>query len=499
MIKKQRVLIITLAVCFVVMLAAYFAVVRPLTERTEETDEPLSTVPGELIDGGGTMYRMFPQIESGNIQSIEVHNESGSFTFSYSKTTGDFVLDGFDGIPYDKQKFSEMVASAGGGVAMDKITDDATEEQLTQYGFTGDDKCQAYYTLTTRTGEKRTVRYGYKLVTGGAYYAMFEGRNTIYVVSSTVGDTLLAPVENMITPLLTAGVDVASSMYIDNFTIKRGGEDFLVCRNKTKEELALEGSSAMAEAVTVTPAGGYLMSMDYSSVLQSLATFQGESVVAVGLTEENFEEYGLSDSPYEISYEYDGFKFKLTVSEPVDGYCYVASNMFGIIAKVPEASLDFLKWEYLNWISPQFVTSNIKTVDKISVTFDGVDEVFDLTHFPNDENRLSVIGKNCGEVSDVTSFRNFYMKLLASRVMGYAPEDIDVNDYDCMLRFTLTFEAVPGEEPVENEYAFYQYSTGRCYMTVNGEGEFYVYDDTVNDMIDSVTNIINREPVDSPI
>lgn len=498
MIQKQRVLIITLAVCFAAMLAAYFIIVRPLTSEPDETDEPPSTVAGEGIVYDG-MYTMYPSVDEANVKSIEVHNENGSYKFSYDNDTGEFALDGHKGISYDKQKLTELIVGAGQALAINKITDSPTEEQLVEYGFKGEDAAGSYYILTTKNGAEYRVNYGKKLITGGAYYARYEGRDTVYIVSAEIENTILAPVEAMITPLLTGGVDVKSSMYINNFTIRHYGEDFLVCRNRTKDELALINSSAMAEAITLFPTEGYVMSMDYSTTLQTLATFVGDSVVAIEITDENLEKYGLKDKPYEISYEYDGFKFELTASEPVDGYYYVASSMFNIIAKVNEASLEFLKWDYLKWISPQFMSMPILTVDKVGVVCDGVDEVFDLTHYPNDDVNMTVIGKNCGQITDIESFRSFYTRMLGAKVMGYAPEDIDPDNYECLLKLTVTSLPTSKDTVIVNEYAFYRYSGGRCLITVNGEGLFYVFDDTVLELIDNVKAIINREPVSSPL
>lgn len=490
MIKQQRILIIVFVVAFAALLAAYFIVIRPLTTADETTAAPLTPDQGEEVENGDRLL-MFPRTDRDNIQSIEVHNEYGTYTFSYNAAVGDFQILGYETLSYDQNKFAKLVVSAGYPLTIERISEKATDEQLVEYGFKGEDASPSHFTLTTRTGEKHTVLIGRKLLTGAAYYAMYDGRDTIYAVTSEIEDTLLAPVEGMIMPMLTAGVPLSSYYMIDNFSIKHYGEDYLICRNKTKEELSSTSSGAFAEAITVMPEG-YVLSMYYDQTLESLATYQGESVAAVGLTDEHLEEFGLKDKPYEISYEYDGFKFELVASEPKDGYYYVATSMFGIIVKVPEEDFAFLKWDYLRWIDPLFISFNIQNIDTLSIESESVNEVFELRHRPNDTPNLTVVGKNSGEVRDIDNFRQFYLTLLYSRLEDYAPEDVKPDESMCILK--LRIKLLGG---AETEYGFYRYSGGRCLLTINGEGEFYVYDDNVQKIIGDADKVMKGLPVDA--
>lgn len=490
MIKQQRILIIALVACFAVFVAAYFIVVRPLIQDPENTPETVTPEVGEEVVFNSTIM-MFPQVPKNNISSIEIKNEHGGYTLKYNETVDDFTIVGYESLAFSSTKFSELVVAAGYPITIRKLTDKATETELREYGFEGEDSVSASYTLTTRTGVTHTVYIGHKLVTGGAYYAMYKGRDAIYVITSEIEGTLLAPVEDMVTPLLTAGVPLTTYYNIDNFAIKHYGEDYIVCRKKTADELETSGSTAIAEAVTVHPEG-YSMSMEYDTVLQTLASYEGESVAAIGLSKENLEKYGLSDEPYTISYEYDGFKFKLVASELTDGYYYVSTSMFNIIVKVPEADFAFLKWDHLGWIEPRYFNRSIRTVSEIDISGGDVKETFHFYHHPNDDPNLTVVGDNCGEIRDVTNFRGFYTTLLLSRLEDYAPEDVVPDESRLMLKYKVT--TTGGEV---TEYAFYRYSAGRCLLTINGEGEFYVYDDTVNKIISDADKAMKGIEIDA--
>ena len=116
---------------------------------------------------------------------------------------------------------------------MMKITDNATPEQMAEYGL---DDPQAYWILTTTTGEVYQVNVGDILVTAGGYYVALDGRETVYILSTTLADTILQPVEKMITPLLTAGMSQNDYFNADNFMIWHGEELYLRLTNADESE-----------------------------------------------------------------------------------------------------------------------------------------------------------------------------------------------------------------------------------------------------------------------
>ena len=91
MIKAQQRLIIVIAAVLVALIVAYFAVVRPVVNKTEEvTTEPLVTVEGEIAGANGR-YQLYEQVQRADMQSIEVVNEHGSYKFVRTED-GSFVI-----------------------------------------------------------------------------------------------------------------------------------------------------------------------------------------------------------------------------------------------------------------------------------------------------------------------------------------------------------------------------------------------------------------------
>ncbi len=490
MIKRQRILIIVLAAVFILAAAAYFIVIRPLTQNDDPEDTGIAVDPGEGTSGQRML--MFPRAERDDIESIEVTNTKGSYKFVYNDEIEDFELVGHETLAVNALMFARLVVSTGSTYVLAKVTDSVTDDELLQYGFKGDGAEPARFTVTLHNGTTHNVNVGKKVISGGGYYAMYEGRNAVYVLDANIEATVLAGVEDLLLPILTGGIEAGNYFYVDHFTIKHYGEDFLSCRNLTSEELSEMETTAQAQAITVIP-NGYSLSTNYDETLQMLVSCEGESVAAIGVTDEHLEEYGLKDEPYTISYDYNGFEFELTVSEPTeDGYYYVATKMFDLIVKVPAADFEFLSWGLLQWIEPYVFSRSISFVESIEIESDELTETFRFTHRPGDDPSLIVVGDECGQIRDIPNFREFYKTLLYTKIYDYAPEDVEVTEDDCVLKFTV--RTLGGNV---TEYAFYRYSTRRCLLKINGEGQFYLFFDTANKIISDAGKAISGEPIDS--
>ncbi len=481
-------MIAVLLVVFAALAATYFIVIRPMTRAEETTAETVTPDSGEseLYE----MLLMFPQVKREDMASIEVHNPTGTYKFVYSDKKRDFMLEGYEKVAYNAEKFSAFVISTGTTYALEKLSDHATEEELEDFGLS-EAADPAYYSITTKKGAVHTVKIGSQIISGGGYYAMYNDRDAIYVLSASFHETVLAPVEELLSPLLTGAIPTDEYYLIDNFKITRYGEEFLSCRNMTKTELSQEESNAIAKAITVNPAG-YSLSMYYNQTQQKLASYQGEAVASVDISKASLEKFGLSDEPYVISYDYKDFKFRLVASEPVDGYYYVLTSAFDVIVKVPEADFEFLRWDLLRWVESAVFSRGIAYVKDIAVTGGDINETFRLNHRPDDNPNLVVVGDVCGQIADVRNFREFYKTLLLVSIEGYAPEDALPKEENLIVKFTVTTNGGG-----VTEYGFYRYSTRRCLLTINGEGTFYVLSEMAEKVLSDAEKVMNGEPVDA--
>ena len=195
--------------------------------------EDLLTEGNEAVDYGFRLL-LFPHIEKANIRSLEVHNDTGSYTFARVNdlgeisNNGNFVILGSPLTTYSEELFAELHVSAGYTLSSQKINDPIKDEngQFTEYGLVPIENRErvledgtvetynytpAYYILTDTSGNKYKVIIGDCLVTGGGYYVQYvdmkDGKETprdaVYVLNKDIENSLLAPIEDYITPLIS--------------------------------------------------------------------------------------------------------------------------------------------------------------------------------------------------------------------------------------------------------------------------------------------------------
>ena len=508
MIKKQKQLIIILGVLFVVMVIAYFAVIRPLTAVEDDGTVTQELLPGEVqVTAKTTNIYIFDPLERSEIQSIEVTNEHGGYKV-YRDASDTFQLEGCPGLTFDPEIFSSLVVSSGTPTAMMRVATDLTPEQMAEYGL---DDPQASWTVTSTLGEKFTMYVGDALVTEGGYYVKYADRDAAYIVSNTLESTILQPAKVLLKPLLTAGMSQNDYFFADNFSVWHGEDLFVHIQRVPDDQKKNPDAITEIKMTYPLPEGGgdgvYYEANDnlYFQILYNFIALEGDSVECFMPTEEELEQYGLANPAYTIAYTFEDYQFFIFASEEQkDGTFYAASNLFGynIICKVSNEKLGWLSDDTFAWIFPTPFFVNITEVSRITLKNDTVDVDYRLTHNVSEEGNavLDVKEMNSGvEIpnAEVKNFREYYKTMLNITNQEYAllsAEDRQalISD-DSRLVLTMTYENTDGDE---YEYKFYEYyasstdklSTGKIFVVVNGAGEFY----TTNDLVDKVINDTSR-------
>lgn len=519
MMKKQKILIIVFASLFAVLTVLYFAVIKPLVSTGESEETKLELLDGEVkINDKLTNFYIFEPIERSSMQSIEVENEYGTYKI-YRDSSDKFQLDGYMGLTFNSEKFSSLVVTSGTPTAMMRVTAEPTEEELAEYGL---DKPQARWTVTTTTGEEFTMYVGGNLLTEGGYYVRYADRDAVYIMSNTLADTILSPVEVLIDPILLAGMSQNEYYMVDDFTVWHGEELFVHISRVPDSEKKDPSAITEVKMNYPLPEGGgadgdgtYYEANDnkYFQILYSFISLKGDSVVCFAPNEEELTEYGLSSPAYSVIYTFKDYTFVLFVSEKqADGSYYAVSNVLGYTA-VCSVSADTLGWledGAFKWIMSTPFFENIKDVSRITLKGSGIDVDYRLSHSTDaDENALlDVTEVNSGtEIpnKDVRNFREYYKTLLNITNQQYAElSDEDraalISDESKVI-LEMTYEKSDG---TVCEYKFYKYysasedklSSGKIFVTVNGTGEFYTTNDLVNKVINDTPRVLAGLDVD---
>ena len=490
MIKKQIIAIVIASVLIVAAVVVYYAVVKPLVEENgsvvEETPE---TLEGEEI-GSSNRFYMYSHLDRSEMASIEISNSSGTFKL-VNNENNEFHVDGYPGIALDDTLVASLVATCGSPLSKLRVTANASAEKLEEYGLKDP---SASWIITDKNGKQYKVYVGRKLLTGGGYYCAFAGRNSVYVLDTTLESTVLSPVENFVTPYIIFGIGESDFYTVDNFTVYRGKEKFISVGKVPVEEQ--NSPEALVENVLTYPAPYNPESEVYLNILLGYEAFKGDSTYKLGATAEDLAACGLDNPQYTVSFVYGGKTFYFLASEADEDNYYVVSGIYGdIISKISKKNLPYLEYDLLSWLSPYVFRRNITTISSVSVKSANVDETFHLVH-STDENgkaRIQVRTDSGHELvteSDTLNFRHYYSDLISLALKDYLPEEaspgVPMEEFladDANRTMTITCTTLNGFEYV---FDIYRYSTRRCAISVNGRFDFCMLNDVVK-LIESDT------------
>ena len=501
MIKKKKISAIIAAVLLVLLSIAYFAVVRPLVNGGTDS-ELLDLVDGEA-EGPNGRYLMFPQIEREGIEAIRVRNSHGEYAFvrDHSSEKNSFIIEGFKGVTFDDEKFSAIVVASGYTIARERVTREATPEDFDRYGLTDP---QASWTLTATDGTERTVNVGNRLVSGEGYYAALDGRDEcIYVLGTSLENSILQPVENFVSPMLCAGMSQESYYLADSFTILHDGEVFVSVKQRTKDEFT--NPEAQAETKLIYPEGYKTDDTFFFNVLAEFVSLSGEEAVYLGKDDSVGAKYGLDDPYYTIYFTYgDSIEYYIFVSElQDDGYYYAVSNLYDyqVIARCTADTFSFLEKDIDEWVDDYPIMYNITYVDEISVKAGEHSVDFKLNHGTDASGKptLTVEGTDGFSLSadEVYNFRQYYKVILSIQLGGNA--GLSDEEFDSLISDTgalmaeITFKMKDGTSV---KYEFRRYSTRRALMTCDGEGSFYVLADWIEKLSSDTDRLLRGIDID---
>ncbi len=532
--KKKRWIPI-LAVCAVVGLVLYYAVLKPMLQTAADAAAvpDINTWLNEQVESGmmteqertnlmnqgkcevlGSQNRilMFNHVEKANIQSVEVHNPHGTYTF-YRDSSDNFAILGAETTSYSKEMLSSLVVSSGYTLSMTRVSENC--DTMSEYGLAPEDQ-PSYYTLTTTSGVTHTVYIGDPIPTGAGYYCSYEDRPAVYVLDSSLASTLLADVRDLMTAVLAYSISSNNYYTITNFEMTKHGERFLEVDYLTDAERIQNASNSIWRMQY--PEGGYTpSSTTYDGMLQTFSSFIGNRVLEYNVlrtenaeddvTEEQvalLQQYGLAQPETTVSFDYTDPEQGYTVNIGLwfsalheNGTYYVYSWLTDIISEINAASYPWLSYDIIDFIDRPVFQMNINNVGKVEISGGAasagdIDGTVDADFRLNGEGQALIVNENnTGKTLDTQNFRQLYKTMLSIEIDGYTEDDTtDAEKLYATMKITTN-------AGVETEYKFYAYSTRRCFMTINGEGEFYVLRDQVRKMLSDAQKVIDGVAVNS--
>ncbi len=182
------------------------------------------------------------------IKEIAVQNEYGSYVIKRG-TSNRFDIVGHDSAVMVDELFAKLANACGHTLAMDRLKnpvrlpDGSTD--FSEYGLVSETRVKldengqeilndngtpvtyeykpAKYTITAMTGEAYTVTVGDATISGAGYYALYEGRDTVYILSApNLDDAFFQPIEALVIPVMVYPMSANSYFQVSNFVYRSG-------------------------------------------------------------------------------------------------------------------------------------------------------------------------------------------------------------------------------------------------------------------------------------
>lgn len=486
---------------------------------------------GELL-GFSDRIMMFPQITQTNTYSIKVTNEYGTYLF-YRDKSGNVFIEGTEDlmVSYNPELFASLCVSCGYMLTMQKLnlSPDYVAPRLpdgsvdySAYGladiYDADGNLTytpAVYTITqanyaadgtcTASDVSYTVKVGDALLSGGGYYVQLVGREAVYIVSSTIQETVLQPIEALVTPAVTYPMSMATHAMVQNFwlTAYKGNfeEEFLDelqriakiededARKAEMDKFFEDFEKETEELVSFTykdledRANTMYTSLPYETYTQLMKGYElNDSNVSAALSMLYQMEFiacrklGLDDVDWS-KFDFNGDVFVLFFDSPVtdssnnivgyvsnplfispkteDGTYYIASFVSGMVVEVDQHYLSFLEWERSDWYKQYFFQNNISYIDYLKI------QIGDKTYSFTMDNELSYIYYDKDGTMTVVDLEKGSLKTASDGKLVYVDQNgtqHSVKQFDpdsAKLCIRLTDVRNPAAAPIYLPY--YQY------------------------------------------
>ncbi len=378
---------------------------------------------------------IFPQILQEHVYSVKVSNAEGGYTFYHSKDAGVYI-DGYKNttLEYDKELYASLCVSTGfpySSKRLDLFSEESEAPKLpdgrVDYAAYGLENPQAEFTITgikwgyDKNGKEvieygadgnyvpdpqkvYTVQVGDKTRDENGYYVRMPGRDAVYILTADIADTLLVPVESMVTPLAVAPVNVSVHSMAKNFILAELGEwtgegDLTINDENLIAAFTYEDNAFRIDTLkSNTPyicnmplMGGYAINdSNASNVLGLFYSMQYKGCKKLGIDSASLREYGLDRDVYYLTYSITTQKYNedgeeiyqinnllIGKNKTADGTYYVASLFYDMIVEVDQYYLSFLEWDTIDWYESYLFRQNISYVRDLHLSFG--DRQFDFT------------------------------------------------------------------------------------------------------------------------
>lgn len=463
--KKTRGLLIGLIV--VVLLGAVTAVLL-LTSPEDGTESSSSS--------STAATETYPLIEADieDFKSLTVTNDEGSYTIVPGSEEDTYAVEELEGYEQDSSTAKSAVNRYTSLSATNKVMD-AVDDKA-KYGLeTPSATAQVTFGETTYT-----LYLGDEAAANAGYYAMMEGDDALYTISSTISEDMLGRALDYASKAMTPSIDTSDAESMPNITYLN------IQRPDLEVPITLESNPNVSEGMFNS---SYIMTspieseIDYNADETYVWSMFGLSAsrVADFYDEANAAQYGFDEPAATIDMTYDNVNVHMVIGDLVpdnESYRYVLFNDRGLVFEVADSSLPLVTVQADDLISSLGILPMMVDLSSVDLVINGETYTFEMTNTEKEsdssesttsesEPDLETTGVSCnGQEVDVDQFKNFYQLMIYPQI-----ENINTDPVDVAPVVEMRFNYTDGRETESME--FYEVGESRrIQIAINGDLKF---------------------------
>lgn len=400
---------------------------QPSDNVVEQTETPKVTLLDKTVQTGSS--------KKSYLQQVDIQNADDTYTILYDEDAKTYVLKEYEDITLSStllstlRRYTEIIA------AVEKVENAST---LDVYGL---GTPEATATITYADGDTARLLIGSKTPSETGYYTQLEGVDGVYIFDtdsvalfrhssvSFADTTLITPpsvkesdkdaqaVLKEITYTGTAhptplvmrrshpddGEDMTYFSYIITQPYKRCTSDTV------SSALSSVQTISATQALYLHPSAEIKTKLGFDNPLIHI-----DATLAVEKDDETAADIDEDDARPKIYY--NSINYKLTIGSVDENGNYIAMlDGVDAIFLIDKASYEFvLGRTYLNSVNEYLFFKHIKSLDRISVEFDGKKFDFHLTHYPEQEDQADQLDVTIdGKRYSTEEFRELYELMMA--------------------------------------------------------------------------------------
>jgi hypothetical protein len=431
--KKQVRTLVIISAAVLVLVGLLLALIFLLPEKDEEessetSSQPTIKVVSKTADSEGKTVDQ-------PVKRVEIKNEKDEFIIAQNDEK-QLLVKGYEDLPVGTYEIESLTGELSSLTASREISSDSVN--LDDYGL---DKPRATAEVTYHDDSKITFELGNDASGDAGCYVRIDKKGPIYVVNSYFAEQLLKESvmyigTSLITPPEARKDDTSSGT---------GGNDTAVMKNMKlsgtvrKEPLEFGVNTRTDDSAYST--FNYLITSPLlkgtgdsaANIAQSATSLDAVRAVKAHPTAAQLKEYGL-DKPYSVceltlavqtsastdddetvTTYYNSTKHIIKLGKKdKDGNYYALVDDYNAVYLLSSGSVPWAETQFNDIVTPLLFLRDITTVKSIEVNAEGRKTTFELTHYPEKEDRdESLVVKAGGKTYPTDDFRSLYQVFMS--------------------------------------------------------------------------------------